>query len=314
MSNYSISNKNASEIKTLTKRLELHRLKGEFEFLKKSDRRYNIDLFKEAKGYEPDLSHPRTFSEKLLYLKMHYRNPLETLCSDKYHVNEYVRACGCENILKNVYAVTGNARDIQFDRLPEKFFMRCNHMSGFNYALNRSEILAPREISDFFNTLLKINWYHFGREWNYKNITSRVLCEELLENSNKSPLVDYKFYCFSGKPKYLMVSLGEYEHQVRNHKFDMNLNSIDYHFKEKPTLEESEAPIPNSISEMVSIVEKLCKPFPHVRVDLYNIDGRIVFGELTFYSNGGVVNVKDKEFETEIGSWIDLDKYKTDMI
>lgn len=279
----------------------------------KSDRQYNIALFKKSKGKEPDLSSPKTFSEKLLYLKMYYRNPLMTLCSDKYYVREYVKACGYESILKKVYYVGKDARSIPYDELPDKFFIRCNHMSGFNYILSKRDIKDPKALGAFFNVILKNNWYYHGREWNYKNISSRIMCEEYLENSDGSDLVDYKFYCFDGKPVYYMVSCGELNHQVRNHKFDMNDKSIDYHFKAKPTLEEDEVTLPENIEEMKTIAKALCKPFPHVRVDLYNIDGRIVFGELTFFSNGGVVNMTDEAFERHLGSLIDLDKYRFDM-
>lgn len=311
---YDIRNLSDREMMALTKRLEMYRYKGLLNYKRTNDLKYNIKLFEEAKGYEPNLSQPKTFSEKLLYLKLHYRNPLETLCSDKYHVSEYVKACGYEDILKKIYFVTRDACIIPYETLPDRFFLRCNHMSGFNYALAKDEIKAPVAVGKFFNTLMKINWYHHGREWNYKNIDSLVLCEEYLCNPDDSPLVDYKFYCFSGEPKYIMVSLGEYEHNVRNHKFDMRGNSIDYHFKKKPTLDERDAPIPDNLDKMIEIVKELCKPFPHVRVDLYSIDGRIIFGELTFYSNGGVVNLVDKDYEEEIGSWIDLEKYRTDMI
>lgn len=314
MSNYDIKGKSDAEIRSLIRRLEFHRLKIIFNYRKQTDLQFNIRLFEEGKGYKPNLEAPKTFSEKLIFLKMHYRNPLQNLCSDKYHVNEYVRACGLEHILKETYFVTRDARTIDYSSLPSTFFMRCNHMSGFNYALSKEDIKAPIQIGNFFNSLRKINWYQNMREWNYTNIEPLVLCEELLSNPDGSPLVDYKFYCFSGEPKYLMVSMGEYEHKVRNHKFDMSGKSIDFHFKKKPTLEEKDAIIPDNLSEMVEMAKKLCKPFPHVRVDFYNIAGRIVFGELTFYSNGGVVNLVDRDYEEEIGSWIDLEKYTTDMI
>lgn len=264
------------------------------------------------KGCKPNLNAPKTYSEKLLYLKMHYRNPLQTLCADKYYVAEYVRACGYSDILKKNYAVYNKAQDIDFSILPDRFFMRCNHLSGFNYIVNKSEI-DQDHTKRLFSILLKENYYDSGREWPYKNIQPKVLCEEILENKDGSSLVDYKFYCFSGEPKYFMVSLGEYEHEVRNHKFDMNFNSIDHYFKKKPDIDAKNIKLPDNIGQMVQIVKKLCKPFPHVRVDLYNIDGRIVFGELTFFSSGGIVNVDSKEYDARIASWIDLERYKNDM-
>lgn len=164
-------------------------------------------------------------------------------------------------------------------------------------------------IKKLFLILLKSNFYEVAREWPYKNIIPKIICEEALETKDKKPLIDYKFYCFSGEPKYFMVSIGEYEHKVRNHKFDMNLQSIDHHFKKNASLKKEEIIFPENIQEMIEIVKKLCKPFPHVRVDLYNIDGRIVFGELTFYSNAGFVKIDSENYSKKIGNWIKLENY-----
>lgn len=272
-----------------------------------------VRIYKKRKGVNPNLENPITFSEKLSYLKLHYRNPLQTLCADKYYAAEYVKACGFGNILKKTYGVFNNAEDIDFIHLPNKFFLKCNHWSGFNYIVDKNRI-NQKHTKKLFRILLKHNYYMFGREWPYKNIQPRVICEEVLSNKDGSSLVDYKFYCFMGEPKYFMVSYGEYEHDVKNHKFDMNLQSIDHYFKQDPTLDKNEIIFPDNIDEMILIVRKLCEPFPHVRVDLYNIDGRIVFGELTFYSSGGIVNVASDDYDKEIASWIDLAVYKNDMI
>ena len=127
-----------------------------------------------------------------------------------------------------------------------------------------------------------------------------------MENDG-SPLIDYKFYCYGGKPIYFMYSLGETIHSGRNHKFDMNLNSIDHLFKEKPVLDVSEIVLPANIYEMIGIVEDLCKGFPHVRIDLYNVNGRIYFGEFTFFSGGGFLNIKSEEFSNYLASLIKLE-------
>lgn len=267
---------------------------------------------KKSGGVKPNLQQPEDFSEKLMYLMLHYRNPLMILCTDKVYASEYVAACGYPEILRKMYAVADDARKLDFDALPEEFFLRTNCRSGFNYAVKKSEI-DVEHTKKFMNIVKNSNYYYQSREWQYKDLKPLVMCEEMLRNADGSPLVDYKFYCFSGEVKYYMISKGEYEHDVHNHKFSPDGKSIDHYFKEKPSLDEAEAVIPDNIDKMLEIAEKLCKPFPHVRVDLYNIDGRIVFGELTFFSNAGAVNVSSKEYDKEIGSWIDLDKYKMDM-
>jgi hypothetical protein len=289
-------------------------IKLRFRYFFLSDRTYNRLIYKKVKGKYPNIKNPILFGEKLIYLKIHYRNPFATLCSDKYNVHEFVRACGYGNILKKVYAVTVDATKLKYEKLPEKFFMHCSHMSGFNYLVKKSDVKYPRLFGHFFNILLKANWYYQHREWNYKDINGKVICEEYLENSDGTPLVDYKFYCFSGEPKYFMISIGELEHKVKSHKLSMDMQSIDNHFKEKPTLPYSDITIPQNFDKMIEIVKALCAPFPHVRVDLLNIDGRIVFGELTFFSNGGFVNIIDENFESVIGSWIDLNRYSLDYV
>lgn len=304
-------------MKMRTVKVSLGYLFDDLKFCFISDKRFNERLFKKEKGYSLNRqTEPSTFTEKLIYLKEHYRNPLMTLCSDKYLVTKYLDMCDCSEIKKTIYGVYKSTKDIDFDSLPDRFFIRCNHMSGCNFVFDKKfDKTRKREIMRLLSSSLKHNWYHSNREWNYKDISPLIICEECLENPDHSPLIDYKFYCFSGVPKYWMVSLGELDHNVHNHKFDMNCNSIDFYFKKKSTLSEEEARryIPNNFAEMVEYVKRLCKPFPHVRVDLYNIFGRIVFGELTFFSNSGVVNVISKEFETTIGSWILLDKYKKDL-
>lgn len=281
-----------------------------------SDERFVKRKYKKAKGKLPDLSNPTSFSEKLCYLLLHYRNPLESLCADKYYVQEYVKACGYENILKKTYGTFRNASEIDFDKLPDEFFIKTNHVSGNNKIVNKSNNPDYNYLRKFYSEILKINYYHSSREWVYDRIRPMVICEEVLRDSKGNLPIDYKFYCFDGEMKFFMVSCGEFEHEVRNHKFDKELTSLDYHFKKKSTLEEKEARalIPDNINEMFEIVDKLCKPFPHVRVDLYNVDGRIYFGELTFFSNCGIVNVYDEDYDREIASWIKLEKYKEDMV
>ncbi len=275
-----------------------------------NDEEFDNRLFVKAKGYVPNLINPQTFSEKLLFLKQNYRNPIETLCSDKYHVVEYLKLCDCGEIGKKIYGVFHSVDEIKWDALPDEFFIRCNHMSGCNFIFKKSfSYKKKKEILDTIDVCLKHNWYYSKREWNYKHIEPLIICEECLRDNDGNLPVDYKFYCFSGQLKYYMVSKGEYNHDVRSHKFDVNNVSIDHYFKKIPTLPESEVVLPKNIEEMKRVASLLCKPFPHVRVDLYDLNGRIVFGELTFYSNGGVVNIYSDEYDREIGSWIKLEQY-----
>lgn len=283
------------------------------EYLFISDKTFNTKRYKEIFGRNPDFANPITFAEKLLYLKMNYHNLLANVCADKYTVMEYVRQCGYPEILKACYQVCDKPEDIDLSKLPDKFFIQCSHTQGYNYIVEKNDLKQMNKIKKIYKQLLKRKHFKVLRENCYKYITPKIICSEYLKDKNSSTLTDYKFYCFSGKAKYFMVSYGEYEHDVKNHKFDMEWNSIDHFFKEKPAVEESQIKKPLNFDKMIQIVEKLSAPFPHVRVDLYNIDGRIIFGEMTFFSAGGFVKVYSDEMNRKIGSWIDLGKYQSDM-
>lgn len=261
-------------------------------------------------GVVPNLKNPKKYYEKLIWLKLHDKNELLTTCADKYRVNEYIESCGYGNILKQVYGVYQKGEEIDFDRLPDRFFLKCNHDSGANVAVDKNKEFNKRKIIEFLNRKLKQNHYHLYHEWSYKNIKPCIIAEEYLENKSGDPIVDYKFYCFSGKPVYFGISVGEYNHLVRNHKFNSNLESVDKFFKDHSSMSEEEGRryIPKEIDQMLKIAEDLSKPFKHVRVDLYNIDGRIIFGELTFYSNGGYVVIDNEETNLKLGELIKIDE------
>ncbi len=281
-----------------------------------SDRKYYIKHHQLRKGVKPNLEAPQTFSENLLYLMLHFRNPLLGLCADKYYVQEYVKACGLEHILKKIYGVYADAREIDLAALPGEFFIKCNHLSGNNMIINQQEQVDFDYVRKLYNALLKIDYYLINRDWSYKLIRPRIICEECLRDKSGNLPVDYKFYCFGGEPKYFMVSYGEFEHRVRNHKFDMEFNSIDHFFKgpNQTVVPADSITRPANFEELVAVVAKLCRPFPHVRVDMYDLDSRIVFGELTFFSDGGVVNVHDPAMDRRIGSWFQLQNYHQDLV
>ena len=287
---------------------------SDIRYLFISDYSFNIKKYREVFGENPDFKEPKTFAEKLLYLKMYYYNPLQNVCADKYTVMDYVRICGYPEILKEVYQVCYSPSEIDEDLLPDKYFIQCSHTQSHNYIVKKGDNEQLNKIKSEYKVLLRRKHYKFLRENCYKNIHPRIICSEYLEEPGRSTLTDYKFYCFSGKARYFMVSYGELNHNVKNHKFDMEWNSIDRYFKEKAAIDPASIPKPKNFDKMVEIVNKLAAPFPHVRVDLYNIDGRIVFGEMTFYSAGGFVKVASREMNLKIGSWIDLEKYNNDIM
>ncbi len=297
---------------SLTQKFELQIIQKKIEHFFVSDLAYAKKRYQKWRGEPLNLENPKNFSEKLQYLKLYYRNPLMRLCSDKFYAREYVKACGYEHILKKIYGVYNDVCEVDTVKLPKEFFIRWNHMSGGNFKIKDGKI--SEETKSLLRVYKKINWYYMGREWQYDQIQPKLICEEVLQNSDGSSPCDYKIYCFGGKAKYYMVSYGEFEHEHINHKFKPDGTSIDKLFKDKETIAAADVRIPDNMQEMIEIAEHLAKPFPHVRVDFYNIDGRIVFGELTFVSNGGFVNIGNKDFDDEIGSWIHLEDFSQDMV
>lgn len=261
------------------------------------------------------LEAPSTFAEKVLYLKLFYRNPMQHICVDKQYVYEYVKHLGYEKILIPILGIYNSSSEIDFDQLPTRFFIKSTQGSGWNKLVDKSDSsFSKKYICRFYDELLKRDYYKVGREWAYKGIQPKIMIVNDIRKDKLDEVIDYKFYCFGGELKYYMVSYGEYDYHVRNHKFDADNRSIDHLFKKESVLNECDIALPENIEEMKKIAQDLSGNFPHVRVDLYNIDGQIYFGELTFYSSGGFIKVYNHDMDMEIGSWIDLAKYKQDMV
>ena len=254
-----------------------------------------------------NLQHPITLKEKMQWLKLYNRKTEYTMMVDKYEVKKYIASIWGDKYIIPTIGVWDTPEEINFEKLQKQFVLKCNHISGFGMCICKDkEKLNLNKVRKKLRKGLRQNYYKLGREWPYKNVKRKIICEQYLENEDGSPLVDYKFYCFGGEPRYFMYSLGEADHNVRNHKFDMNLHSIDYLFKRTPAIKAEEIVLPNNIDEMIEIVKVLCKGFPHIRIDLYNISGKIYFGEMTFYTSSGFINIDSEKFSQEMADLIDL--------
>lgn len=247
---------------------------------------------------------PVTLNEKLQWLKVYNRNPEDTNLVDKYKVKQIISEKIGEKYIIPTLGVWDNANDIEWDKLPDKFVLRCTHDSHSVVICRDKAKLDQDKVILFLNSCLKRNLYWLAREWPYKNVKPRVIAEKFIENNKGGDLVDYKFYCYGGEPQYFMYSVGEASHNPVNHKIGMNLKSIDYLFKGKPTIPFSDVCLPNNIDEMISIVKKLCADKKHVRVDLFNVDGKIYFGEMTFFSGAGFINMDSAEYSNYLASLI----------
>lgn len=278
---------------------------------------YLKKLYRKRENAELDLRNPKSLNEKLQWLKLNNRKHKYTVMADKYLAREFIKMELTQNGFKEnldfyfpkLIGVWNQVDEIDFGTLPEKFVLKCNHDNGVVFCRDKERFNVD-EAKSFLEFHINLPYYKKNREWPYKDITRRIICEELLEPSDGTEFVDYKFYAYGGEIRYFMYSLGEKTNHCRNHKFDINGNSIDYLFKDNPTVDLSEVNLPSNLNLMVKMANVLCEDEPHVRIDMYNIDGRIYMGEITFYSGGGFINIQNKEYSDKLASYIDIELIK----
>lgn len=262
-------------------------------------------------GRWPNLKHPTRYTEKLQLYKLKYRNPIMHQCVDKLEVRKYVEQKGFGNILNLVYGVYNNSDDINFDSLPYRFVIKSTSGGGGNNVIvvkDKSKLDIPKikgAISRWLND--SRGQINAGREWAYSGISeTKIIIEEYLEekgpDGNIRPLTDYKFFCFDGKPYYLYVVTDRNPGvSAAFGIYDMEFNKLPY-FRADELRQLTIEKKPENYDRMVEISRALSEGFPHVRVDLYNVDGKIYFGELTFYDGSGYFQYEPDEFDNILGA------------
>ncbi len=292
--------------------LKLQWLCTKIQFVRYSDLEYAKILWKRHYHKSWDFQNPQTLDQIMWFLKVSNRNPLLTLCSDKHRVREYVTQCGYDHILKKEFAFFHNADEIDFQKLPSPCYLKCNHASGMNLVYRRENDIDERHIRWKFNFLLKQNPYFLSREWNYKNITPGIVCEELLQMPDGvSDIPEIQFFCFYGKPKFLIYNLGlantkgDHKDPIRWAIWpDWNL------VKEATKLNYDQSPPqkPEIYEELETCAKTLSRPFPFARVDLFVIQKKFYLSELTFYSGGGFTMSKTPVIQ-DTGKDLDLSEF-----
>lgn len=233
-----------------------------------------------------NLEQPKTLNEKLNWLKFNDRNPFYSIVVDKYANREYVASMIGEKYLVPLLGVWNHFDDIDFNQLPNKFVLKCNHDSGGLVICTDKSKLDKRAAKKKIEDSLKCKFYLVGREWQYKNVKPKIICEELLGNG-KVPPSDYKFMCFNGRPDNVMVCYGRETGTPQYYFFDMGWNLKRYNGWGKKASSDFTLPQPENFEKMIQIAEILSKPYYFARIDLYNIDGKIFFGEITLTPNSG---------------------------
>lgn len=251
-------------------------------------------------GRTLNFKNTRRFTEKLQWYKLYYRSPLMTQCADKYSVREYIKSKGLNNILNKLYAVYNSADEIDISSLPERFVMKTTNGSGTNYFCTDKSKFPLEDVKTSLRDWMKRDIYASGREWSYKDVVPKIIVEELLEDKvNKfKGINDYKFLCFNGKPKYVVLDVDRHVGHKRN-IYDTDWNFIDV-VTDHPNIEDNIVK-PEGFEEMLNIANILAEDFPFVRVDLYWVNGKIYFGELTFYPWTGYVQFEPDQFDYQLG-------------
>ena len=255
-------------------------------------------------GRKLDLDHPKYYTEKVNWLKLYDRNPLYNALVDKYEVKGIVaEKIGKQHIIPTL-GVWDSFDDIDFDSLPNQFVLKCTHDSGGLVIVKDKSTFDVEAARKKIEKSLKRNFYILNREWVYKDVKPRIIAEAFMHDEKTNELRDYKFFCFNGEPKALFIATGRQADGPFFDFFDMEYRHLDI-INGHPN-----APVPpekpDTFDEMKEIAATLSKGIPHVRVDLYEINGTVYFGEMTFYHFGGWVPMKPEKWEKTFGDWLEL--------
>jgi hypothetical protein len=255
-------------------------------------------------GRELNLADPQYYNDKVQWLKLYWRDELAKRCADKWEVRDYVKEAVGEEILNEVFGVYDIVDQLDFEQLPVPCVVKGTHGSGYNdFVFENSDIAR---IKKRCTRWLKTNYYDRTFEYVYKEMTPRIIVEKYLSDETGKPPKDYKFFCFDGQVRLIQVDLDRFGVHKQNF-YDENLEFVDEQIWCDNDAEHIND-LPVNIERMIEIAQKLSKPFPHVRVDLYNIDKKIIFGELTFFHLGGLTKFRSERLEYQMGQWLDLSK------
>ena len=251
-----------------------------------------------------NLKNPKTYNEKLNWLKLHDKNPIYTRIVDKFEAKEYVKDIIGDQYIIPTLGVWDNFDDIDFDELPQQFVLKCTHDSEGLVIVKDKDKLDKEMAKNKIESALKQNFFYIGREWPYKNVKPRIIAEKYMEDHIDGELRDYKFFCFDGEPKAMFVASDRASDNVKFDYFDLNFNHLD--IKQKYPHAEQPLRKPVTFEKMIELSKVLSKGFPHVRVDFYEVDGQLYFGELTFYHFSGFMPFEPNKWDKIFGDWIKL--------
>lgn len=270
------------------------------------DKLYIQMLYYVRTGKKLDLNSPKRFNEKLNWMKLYDRNPMYTKMADKLQAKQIVADKIGDKYIIPLIAVWDNTDDIKLDQLPEEFVLKCNHDSGSAIICRDKSKFDLQAAKEKLQRCLSNNYYYYSREWVYKDIKPKIICEPYVEDFEDAELRDYKFFCFDGKVKFLYVATDRFKpgEEVKFTFFDENYNFLPIihgHPNADPLPEK-----PSGFDEMKEIAEKLSEGIKHVRVDLYEANGKVFFSEFTFYNNSAFLAFEPDEWDYKFGEYLKI--------
>lgn len=260
--------------------------------------------FQKRSNYKLNLHNPQTFNEKLQWLKLYWYDEKAIKYVDKFEFRKQIMKLKLNDYLNDIYGVYDRVDQINLNDLPNQFVFKSTHSSGQVIICKDKNNMNWKKVKKQMKFWLKSNHYYNSFEWVYKNLKPRIICEKLIESETNSPPKDYKFFCFDGEPKYFYIASNRTMNNTKFDFYNMKFNKINVQ-QQYPNSDKVFSK-PLEFKEMVEIARKLSKGFPHARVDLYNENGKIIIGEMTFFHLSGNKPFSPMKFDYELGSYLKL--------
>lgn len=290
----------------LTTLRRIRSIQEDLKLLWESDEKRIRRKYRGELGRDPNLDVPATYTEKVLWLNLRHRDPRQVICADKYEVRGWVAERVGEDILVPLLGVYDDAEDIDFESLPAAFVIKATHGSGWNLIVPDKSALDRAEARRSLQEWLSRSYYAHKREWQYRDMPHRLIVEKFLAGGDGGIPSQFQFFCFRRGDQQTILVQVDYDEQ-RNHRRDYyDLDWKRMPFTSRVPNAEIEAPKPDRLEDMVEIARRLSDDFPFVRVDLYLVEDRIYFGELTFTSGGGMSSFEPAEWDRRLGDLIGL--------
>ena len=255
-------------------------------------------------GKFPNLNHPKTFNEKIQWLKLHNRKPEFSAMVDKYEVKKLIAEQIGEEYLIPTLGVWDKIEEVDFDTLPNQFVIKCTHDSGGLVICKDKQNLDLEKAKKKISSSLSNNYYWHGREWPYKSVKPRIIAEQYMVDESGVELKDYKIFNFGGEPKLIQVDFNRFVKHTKNiYDTQWNYQNVAINYPTDPNVDIKK---PECLDKMLELARELSKGIPFLRTDFYVINGKIYFGELTFSPGSGFMKMTPESFDLEMGSWIPL--------